>query len=107
MLPMLARNLLASIRLLGNVSRLMADRCVDGIEADVERCRELAESSPSVATPLNRFLGYEEVASIVKQSVKERSTIREVVEARGHVSAGRISEDDLERALDVMRMTHP
>jgi fumarate hydratase class II len=107
MLPMLARNLLASIRLLANVSRLFADRCVDGIEADVDRCREFAESSPSVATPLNRYLGYEEVASIVKQSVKERTTIREVVEARGHVEAGRISEEDLADALDVMRMTHP
>jgi fumarate hydratase class II len=107
MLPMLARNTLASIRLLANVSRLFADRCVDGIAADVERCRELAESSPSVATPLNRYLGYEEVASIVKESVKERRTIRDVVEARGHVESGRISAADLDSALDVMRMTHP
>jgi fumarate hydratase, class II len=107
MLPMLARNTLASIRLLGNVSRLFADRCVDGLVADVDRCRELAESSPSVATPLNKYLGYEEVASIVKQSVKDRSTIRDVVEARGHVEAGRISAADLDSALDVMRMTHP
>ncbi|GAA0612902.1 class II fumarate hydratase [Sporichthya brevicatena] len=107
MLPMLARNTLNSIRLLTNVSRLFADRCVDGIEADVDRCREFAESSPSVATPLNKHLGYEEVASIVKQSVKERRTIRDVVEARGHVEAGRISAADLDRALDVMRMTHP
>ncbi|WP_019872840.1 class II fumarate hydratase [Sporichthya polymorpha] len=107
MLPMLARNTLNSIRLLTNVSRLFADRCVDGIEADVERCREFAESSPSVATPLNSHLGYEEVASIVKQSVKERRTIRDVVEARGHVESGRISSADLDAALDVMRMTHP
>ena len=107
MLPMLARNTLASIRLMTNVARLFADRCIDGIEADVDRCRELAESSPSVATPLNKFLGYEEVASIVKESVKERRTIRDVVESRGHVEAGRISADDLDKALDVMRMTHP
>jgi fumarate hydratase class II len=60
-----------------------------------------------VATPLNKYLGYEEVASIVKQSVKERRTIRDVVEARGHVEAGRISASDLDRALDVMRMTSP
>ncbi len=107
MLPMLARNVLGSIRLLANVSRLFADRCVDGIAADAERCRELAESSPSVATPLNRYLGYSEVASIVKESVKERRTIRDVVEARGHVESGRISATDLDAALDVMRMTHP
>ncbi len=107
MLPMLARNTLASIRLLANVSKLFADRCIDGIAPDVERCRELAESSPSVATPLNKYLGYEEVASIVKESVKERRTIRDVVEARGHVEAGKISAADLDEALDVMRMTHP
>jgi len=107
MLPVLARNLLGSIRLLTNASRLLAERCVDGITADVERCREYAESSPSIATPLNRHLGYEEVASIVKESVKTRRTIREVVERRGHVEAGRISASDLEAALDVARMTHP
>ena len=107
MLPMLARNTLASIRLLANVSRLFADRCVDGLIADEERCREFAESSPSVATPLNSYLGYEEVASIVKQSVKERRTIREVVETRGHVDAGKLTAADLDQALDVMRMTHP
>ncbi|MBA3743156.1 aspartate ammonia-lyase [Sporichthya sp.] len=107
MLPMLARNTLASIRLLANVSRLFADRCIDGLVADAERCREFAESSPSVATPLNKYLGYEEVASIVKESVKERRTIRDVVETRGHIEAGRISAADLDTALDVMRMTHP
>ena len=107
MLPMLARNTLASIRLLANVSRLFADRCVDGLVADEERCREFAESSPSVATPLNKYLGYEEVASIVKQSVKERRTIREVVETRGHVDGGKLTAADLDQALDVMRMTHP
>jgi fumarate hydratase class II len=107
MLPMLARNLLGSIRLLTSIARLFADRCVDGITADADRCLEYAESSPSVVTPLNRYLGYEEAASIAKQSLKERRTIREVVLARGHVDAGRISAEDLDRALDVMAMTHP
>ena len=60
MLPVIARNLLESIQLLANVSRLFADRCIDGIEADVERCREYAESSPSIVTPLNRYIGYDE-----------------------------------------------
>ncbi|MGH3544438.1 MAG: class II fumarate hydratase, partial [Mycobacteriales bacterium] len=72
MLPMMARNLLESIRLLANVSRLLADRCIAGITANVERCREYAESSPSIVTPLNRYLGYEEAAGIAKQSLKER-----------------------------------
>jgi fumarate hydratase, class II len=107
MLPMLGRNLLESIRLLANVTRLLADRCVDGITANVERLREYAESSPAIVTPLNRYLGYEEAAAIAKQALAERRTIREVVIARGHVEAGRISEEQLDEALDVMRMTRP
>jgi fumarate hydratase class II len=107
MLPVLARNVLESVRLLANVSRLLADRCVDGIVANVERCREYAESSPSIVTPLNRYLGYEEAASIAKQSLKERKTIREVVVERGHVESGKVSEKELDTALDVLAMTRP
>jgi fumarate hydratase, class II len=107
MLPVIGRNVLESVRLLASVSRLLADRCVDGITANVERLREYAESSPSIVTPLNRYLGYEEAASIAKQSLAERKTIRDVVLERGHVAAGRLSEDELDEALDVMRMTRP
>jgi fumarate hydratase class II len=107
MLPVLARNVLESIRLLANVARLLADRTVDGVTANVERLRELAESSPSVVTPLNRYLGYEEAAKIAKQSLAERKTIRQVVLERGHVAAGRITEEQLDQALDVLRMTRP
>src|SRR5690606_10836022 len=67
MLPVIARNVLESIRLLTNVSRLLADRCVSGITANVARLREYAESSPSIVTPLNRYVGYEEAARIAKQ----------------------------------------
>ncbi|MGW1993085.1 class II fumarate hydratase [Embleya sp. NPDC001921] len=107
MLPVIARNLLESIRLLGNVSRVLADRTVAGVEADVERMREYAESSPSVVTPLNRFLGYEEAARIAKQSLAERKTIRQVVIERGHVREGRLTEAELDAALDVLGMTRP
>ncbi|MDI2128861.1 class II fumarate hydratase [Yinghuangia seranimata] len=107
MLPVIARNLLESIRLLANVARLLADRTVDGITADVERLREYAESSPSIVTPLNRYLGYEEAAAIAKQSLAERKTIRQVVLERGHVAEGRLTEEQLDEALDVLRMTHP
>ncbi|RAG84166.1 aspartate ammonia-lyase [Streptacidiphilus pinicola] len=107
MLPVLARNVLESVRLLGNVARLLADRTVDGVTANVERLREYAESSPSVVTPLNRYLGYEEAAKIAKQSLAERKTIRQVVLERGHVEAGRITEEQLDQALDVLRMTRP
>jgi fumarate hydratase class II len=105
MLPMLARNLLESIRLLASASVLFADRCVSGIAADEARAREFAEGSPSVATSLNPVLGYEEVASIAKQALAERKTIRQVVIARGHVEKGTITLEDLDRLLDVMRMT--
>ncbi|HEX6919152.1 MAG TPA: class II fumarate hydratase [Actinomycetes bacterium] len=107
MLPLLARNILESVRLLANVSRLMADRCVDGITADVERCREYAESSPSIVTPLNRYIGYEEAAKVAKQSLAERKTIRQVVLERGYVERGDLTEAQLDEALDVLRMTHP
>ncbi|MBA2389484.1 MAG: class II fumarate hydratase [Geodermatophilaceae bacterium] len=107
MLPVIARNLLESIDLLANVSRLFADRCIDGIEADVERCRELAESSPSIVTPLNRYIGYDEAAIVAKQSLKERKTIRQVVVERGYVQAGKLTETELDEALDVLSMTRP
>lgn len=76
MLPVMARNLLESIRLLGSASRLLADRTVDGITANEARAREYAESSPSVVTPLNRYIGYEEAAKVAKRSLAERKTIR-------------------------------
>jgi fumarate hydratase class II len=107
MLPVMARNLLESIRLLAAASRMFADRCVAGLEADAEVCRTYAESSPSIVTPLNRYLGYDEAASIAKQALAENATIRSVVVARGHVASGRITEQQLDEALDVLRMTRP
>ncbi len=91
MLPMLGRNVLESIRLLSSVTRLLSDRCIDGITANEERLREYAESSPAIVTPLNEYLGYEEAASIAKQSLAERKTIRQVVIERGHVRRRRSS----------------
>ncbi len=107
MLPVMARNLLESIRLLGNAARTLADRCVTGITADAERCREYAESSPSIVTPLNRFIGYENAAKVAKQAVAERRTIREVVLEHGYVERGDLTEEQLDQALDVLSMTHP
>ncbi|MFD1860743.1 class II fumarate hydratase [Aeromicrobium camelliae] len=107
MLPVIGRNLLESMRLLANASVTLADRCIDGITANVDRCKEYAESSPSVVTPLNRYIGYENAAAIAKKAVKERKTIRQVVLEEGYVERGEISESDLDTALDVMSMTHP
>ena len=107
MLPVIARNLLESIRLLSNVSRLLADRCISGLEADVERCLAYAESSPSIVTPLNKYIGYEEAAAVAKQALKEGKTIKQVVLERGHVESGKVSAEQLDAALDVLSMTHP
>jgi fumarate hydratase class II len=107
MMPVMAHCLLMSIRLLANSSRLLADRCVDGITANVEQARSYAESSPSIVTPLNRLIGYEAAAKIAKQAIAEGRTIREVVIEQGYVARGDLTEEQLDEALDVMRMTEP
>ena len=107
MLPVMARNVLESAHLLASTSRLLADRCVEGIEADRDRARELAEGSPSIVTPLNRYIGYEAAAAVAKQSIKERRPIRDVVLERGHVERGELTEAQLDEALDVLAMTRP
>ncbi|WP_295656956.1 aspartate ammonia-lyase [uncultured Nocardioides sp.] len=107
MMPVLARNLLESVRILGTASTLLAERCVDGITADAERMRTYAESSPSVVTPLNKLIGYEAAAKIAKQALADGSTIRETVLAMGYLERGELTEEQLDEALDVERMTHP
>ncbi|MEV5973828.1 class II fumarate hydratase [Streptomyces sp. NPDC051921] len=107
MLPVMAKNLLESVRLLANAARLLADRTVDGVTANVERAREYAESSPSVVTPLNKYIGYEEAAKVAKKSLAERRTIREVVLESGYVERGDLTLEQLDEALDVLRMTRP
>jgi fumarate hydratase class II len=105
MVPVISRNLLESIALLSTVSRLLADRCIGGLVPRVETCRGYAESSPAIVTPLNRFLGYDEAAAVAKQSLAEGTSIRDTVIARGHVAAGRITVEELDESLDVLRMT--
>ncbi len=100
MLPVIARNLLESIQLLASVSRTLADKCIAGIEADVEQCREYALSSPSIGTALNPYIGYEEAAKVIKQSLAEGKTLRDVVLERKLMT-----EEEVDRALDVMAMT--
>src|SRR5262245_15310860 len=99
-MPVLARNLLESIRLLAAVTRLFADRAVVGITADVERCRSYAESSPSLGTSLNPYIGYEAAAEVVKESVASGRSVREIVLERGL-----LDEETLDAALDVLGMT--
>uniref|UniRef100_UPI0012657EA7 class II fumarate hydratase n=1 Tax=Georgenia satyanarayanai TaxID=860221 RepID=UPI0012657EA7 len=107
MLPVIARNLLESITLLANASVALATRTVDGVTANVDRARALAESSPSIVTPLNRVIGYEAAAAIAKHAVKNGTTIREAVEELGYVERGEVSPEQLDSSLDVVAMTRP
>jgi fumarate hydratase class II len=97
-LPVMARNLLESIRLLTNVSRLFADRCIAGIEADRDRCRQLADRSLAVATALNGDLGYERVEQIVKEAHRTGDSVRTVASRSG------VDDEVLDRALDLDRI---
>jgi len=106
-IPVMGTALLESIRLLGNSSIALADKTVDGLEANLERARALAESSPSIVTPLNKFIGYESAAKIAKHSVAKGMTVREAVIDLGFVERGEITTEQLDTALDVMSMTHP
>jgi fumarate hydratase class II len=107
MIPVMARNVLESERLLANAARLLADRCIDGLEADVDRCRHYAEASPSVVTPLNRVIGYEAAATVAKHAVAQGITVRQAVLDLGFVDRGEVSEAQLDEALDVLSMTRP
>src|SRR6476646_10745495 len=108
-IPVMSANRLESIRLLANTSRVMADKMIDGITANVERARFLAEASPSIVTPLNKYIGYENAAKIAKTAVKEGLTIRQATEKLGFggEGEGKVSEADLDKALDVTTMTAP
>jgi len=99
--------LLESIRLLSNATRVLADKTVDGLEANLDRAAALAGSSPSIVTPLNKIIGYESAAKIAKHSVAKGLTVREAVVDLGFVERGEITEEQLDTALDVLSMTHP
>jgi fumarate hydratase class II len=106
-IPVMGTSVLESIRLLANSTRVLADKTIEGLEANVERSRALAESSPSIVTPLNRVIGYEQAAKVAKYSVANQKTIRESVIEMGFVERGEISLADLDQALDVLKMTKP
>ncbi|UXA16930.1 class II fumarate hydratase [Mycobacterium sp. SMC-4] len=102
-IPMMARNVLESFTLLANSSKLFATRCIDGLIANEDRLRELAESSPSIVTPLNSAIGYEEAAKVAKQALAEKKTIRQTVIDRGLIG-DKLSEAELDKRLDVLAM---
>ena len=106
-MPVMARNILESIRLLSTSMTVLAGRTVDGIVPIPERLRAYAESSPSIVTPLNKYIGYEAAAKVAKQALAEGATIKDTVIKLGYVADGTITEEDLDKALDVESMTHP
>lgn len=106
-IPVMASSLLESIRLLANSSRVLADKTIDGLTANVERARFLAEASPSIVTPLNKVIGYEAAAKVAKHSVAKGLTVREAVIDLGFVERGELTEEQLDKALDVLSMTRP
>jgi fumarate hydratase class II len=106
-IPVMGNALLESIRLLSNSLVLLADKTIDGLEANVERSRALAESSPSIVTPLNKYIGYESAAKIAKHAVAKGLTIREATIELGYVDGERLTMEQLDKALDVLSMTKP
>jgi fumarate hydratase class II len=100
-IPMLARNLLQSIRLLAAASRLLADKCVDGIEANREQCERYAELTLSAATALNPYIGYDRAAEIVKEAAQSGRSLRDVAREAG------VEDEVLDRALDYRAMAKP
>jgi fumarate hydratase class II len=99
--PLIARNLFDSIKLLTAAATLLAEKCVDGIEANEEVCRQHAESTPAIATALNPYIGYDRGTEIVNEAVKTKRTIREVAREKG------IDDETLDKALDLQAMAHP
>ena len=97
-IPLIARNLLQSIHLLSTTSVLFAEKCVDGIEANLEGCERSAEGTLAVATALNPFIGYDKAADIVKDASKSGRTLREVAREHG------VDEETLDKALDLRKI---
>ncbi|GAA1205827.1 class II fumarate hydratase [Rhodoglobus aureus] len=106
-IPVMGTSLLESSRLLSNSLRALADKTVDGLEANLPRALALAESSPSIVTPLNKIIGYEAASKIAKHAVAQSITVREAVIDLGFVERGEVTIDQLDAALDVLSMTTP
>ena len=106
-IPVMGTSLLESIRLLANSSRVLADKTVDGLEANADRAAALAGMSPSIVTPLNRIIGYDAAAKIAKHSVTAGMTVRDAVIDLGYVERGEITLEQLDAALDLLSMTRP
>jgi fumarate hydratase, class II len=106
-IPIMGSAVLESIELLANTSRVLADKTITGLEANVERAAAYAGMSPSIVTPLNKLIGYEAAAKIAKHSVAKGVTVREAVIDLGYVERGELTLEQLDEKLDLLSMTHP
>ncbi|HEX5858411.1 MAG TPA: class II fumarate hydratase [Microbacterium sp.] len=106
-IPVMGTALLESIRLLANTVRVLADKTIDGLVANLERAAAFAGMSPSIVTPLNKLIGYEAAAKIAKHAVAQGITIREAVLDLGYVDRGELTVEQLDEKLDLLSMTHP
>jgi fumarate hydratase class II len=99
--PLLAKNILESVELLASASRLFAEKCVDGIEANRENAERYAELTLSAATALNPYIGYDRASEIVKEAASSGRSLREVAREQG------VDEEILDKALDYRAMAKP
>jgi len=100
MMPVMTHAMLESISILAGSVEAFRNRCLVGIEADRDRCRQLLELNPSIATALNRSIGYDQAAKVAKKAAAERKSVRDVV-----IEMNLLSNDELNRILDVRDMT--
>jgi len=105
-IPVMGTALLESIRLLSNAMRVLADKTIDGLEANLDRAAAFAGMSPSIVTPLNKLIGYEAAAKIAKHAVAQGIAVREAVIDLGYVARGELTEEQLDEKLDLLSMTH-
>ncbi|TFC08051.1 class II fumarate hydratase [Cryobacterium glucosi] len=106
-IPVMGTALLESIRLLSNATRVLADKTIDGLEANLDRAKALAGSSPAIVTPLNRVIGYEAAAKVAKHAVANGVPVRQAVIDLGFVERGEVTLAQLDTALDLLSMTRP
>jgi fumarate hydratase, class II len=99
--PMIARNLLHSVAILSSASKLLAEKVIDGVEAQTDVLERNAGSTPAIATALNEHIGYDKATEIVKEAVSSKRTIREVALEKG------VDEETLDKALDLLPMARP
>ena len=102
MLPVIAHNILQSITILANVSRLLAEKAIEGFEVNEEHILELVHKNPIIATVLNPIIGYDKAAEVVKKALKEKKTVKQVVREMGY-----LTEEEADRILNPEVMTRP